>query len=328
MDEHRQNCIAALMTAKTVAAISSIQLVGDKAEEIIKNIFEPARKHRFLSGSILHGNICDDDKIIDEVIIGCEEENSFSINCHGNPIIVENILELLKKHAVKITEAGEIVSYEARRKYGDSAIKIEAEIVSVQAATLDGAKIILHQTKMGLLQTVEWWLKHIAIMEIEDIKLGAEQILADSKIASYFIEGAKIVLAGPPNSGKSTLFNYLCGKEKAIVTDIAGTTRDWLSAKIRLKKITADFFDTAGLDDVLKGQNVIDAESQKLSLEMAAKADLILYVADASNPAQTVPNLVNYFNKLIVLNKCDLVNVSADGLKISAKTGTGVKELI
>lgn len=330
MDEHQQNCFAALMTAKTVAAISSIQLVGEKAGGILKKIFKPfGKKNDFSTGSILHGNIIDGEKIIDEVIIGCEAENSFSINCHGNPIIVENILEILKKHAVKITNAEDIILYTAREKFGDNVIAVETEISAQKAETLDGAKIIQHQTKMGLLQTAQWWLKHIDVMEIEDIRSVAEQIIADSKIASYFINGARIALAGPPNSGKSTLFNYLCGKEKAIVTDIAGTTRDWLSARIRLKKIIAEFFDTAGLDEVLKGQNIIDAQSQKLSLEMASKADLILYIADASNPAEPIPNLVNYFNKLIVFNKCDLGNnVSVEGVKISAKTGTGIKELI
>ncbi|OQA03424.1 MAG: tRNA modification GTPase MnmE [Planctomycetes bacterium ADurb.Bin401] len=330
MDEHQQNCFAALMTAKTVSAISNILLVGCQARNVLDQVFKPTgTKYDFSDGTILHGNIHDDKRIVDEIILGCEGNDSFSLNCHGNPIIVENILELLKKHGAVIINAEDIISYTARKKFGDNIIAVEAEIAAQKAETLEGAKIIQHQMKMGLVQAAQWWLKHIDVMEIDDIRSAAEQIIADSKIASYFISGVKIVLAGPPNSGKSTLFNYLCGKEKAIVTDIAGTTRDWLSARIRLKKITAEFFDTAGLDDILKGKNVIDAQSQKLSLEMAAKADLILYVADASNPLEPIPNLVNYFNTLIVVNKCDLGNnVSADGVKISAKTGTGVKELI
>jgi tRNA modification GTPase len=316
--------LAGVMTAKSAAAISCVQVVGDSAEEILKKIFKASK---IQPGLILHGNIYDGDKIIDEVIIGCEAEDSFSINCHGNPIIVENILALLKKHGAKIVDAQEILAYQAHKKHSGNVIAVEAQIAIAQAATLDGAKIIQHQTKMGLLQTAEWLEKHINVMSIEDIKTAAEQVLADSKIASYFISGAKIVLAGPPNSGKSTLFNYLCGKEKAIVADIAGTTRDWLSAKIRLKNIQAEIFDTAGIDAELSQKNIIDEESQKRTAELVQNADLVIYVTDGNS---LITDFADYAEKIIIcINKCDLgMNVFADGLKISAKTGSGVKELL
>ncbi|MEN6386199.1 MAG: GTPase [Phycisphaerales bacterium] len=324
------------MTAKTVAGISSIQILGEGSEGILKSIFKANRNDKgghirtqFAAGSILHGNISDGEKIIDEVIIGCEAENSFSINCHGNPIIVENILALLKKHGVKIVEADQIVEVLAGKKHLHNIIPIEAEIAAGQAVTFEGAKIIQHQTQMGLLQTAEWLLKHLNIIDVDDMKSGAEQILADSEIASYFINGAKIVLAGPPNSGKSTLFNFLCGKEKAIVTDIAGTTRDWLSAKIRLKNIQVEIFDTAGIDEILSGKNIIDAESQKRAMELAAIADMVLYVTDGAT-SSVVPDNKTFRKKLIVcINKSDLgTNVLGDGVRISAKTGSGIKELL
>jgi len=311
------------MTAKAIAGISSIQMVGNGSGEVIGKIFK-GKNHTV--GSILHGNICDGEKIIDEVIIGCEGENSYSINCHGNPIIVENILELLKKFDVKIVDAEEIIENLAKEKFGKNIIAVEAETAAAKAATLDGAKIIQYQTKMGLLQTAEWLKKHIDLMHIEDIKVAIGQVLADSKIASYFINGTKVVLAGPPNSGKSTLFNYLCGKEKAIVADVAGTTRDWLSAKIRLKYIQAEIFDTAGLDAALSSQNVIDEQSQRRAAELAASADLVLYVTEhrTQNLEHRIQN-----KEILVFNKCDLGgNVSVDGFKVSAKTGEGVKELL
>jgi len=325
--------LAGVMTAKSAAAISCVQVVGNAAGELLKKIF---KSPEFQPGLILHGNIYDGDKIIDEVIIGCEAENSFSINCHGNPIIVENILALLKKHGAKIVDAQQVITYLARQKYGSNIIAIEAQIAIAQAATFDGVKIIQHQTKMGLLQTAEWLAKHIDVMSIEDIKIAAEQILADSKIASYFISGAKIVLAGPPNSGKSTLFNYLCGKEKAIVADIAGTTRDWLSAKIRLKNIQAEIFDTAGIDAELSRKNIIDEESQKRTAELVENADLVIYIQDIEHTpkgfccgSRTQNIELKRKNEIFVFNKCDLgTNVFADGLKISAKTGSGVKELL
>ncbi|MGD0786195.1 MAG: GTPase [Sedimentisphaerales bacterium] len=330
MESNRQNCIASLMTAKTASAISSIQLAGGGAEEILKNIFKPlGQVPSFAIGSILHGNIFDGDKLIDEVIIGCEDKDLFSINCHGNPLIVENILELIKKHGAIITEPQEVLVYLGKQKYGDNTIAIEADIVMAQSATLYGAKIIRYQTKMGLIQAANWWLDNLNALEIDDIIIGSEQVLSDSEIAKFFIRGAKIVIAGPPNSGKSTLFNYLCGKEKAIVTDIAGTTRDWLSAKIRLKNIQAEFFDTAGLDETLSEKNIIDAQSQKQAIELIKNCDLVLYVVDSTNPAKVLAGLTESLKKLVVINKCDLAgDLLADGLKISAKTGSGTKELI
>jgi tRNA modification GTPase len=323
-----QGYIASLMTAKTAAAISSIQIAGENSADVLKKIFRPLGKENaiFAEGNILHGFLFDKDKDIDEVVIGCEGKNSFSINCHGNPLIVENVFDLLKKQGVRITEPGEILAFLGRGKYGDNTIAIEAGIAITQAATLEGAKIIQHQTKMGLLQTAQWWLKNLNVLEAGDIKDSAKRILDDSKIAELFIRGAKIVIAGPPNSGKSTLFNYLCGKDKAIVTDIAGTTRDWLSAKIRLKKIAAEFFDTAGLDESLGGKNVIDAESQKQAAGHIETADLVLLVLDMTKQTEF---RLSVKNVLTVYNKCDLANnLLIDDLKISAKTGSGVKELV
>ena len=320
------------MTAKAASAISSIQLVGTDCENILKKIFKPLsdKPPVFSIGSILHGNIFDGNTPIDEVIIGCEQADCFSINCHGNPIIVENILELLKKQGAEIAEPQEILTYLGRQKHGDNTIAIEADIAETKAATIYGAKIIRHQTKMGLLQSCQWWLKNINTMQIDDIKAGAEQVLSDSKISNFFINGAKIVIAGPPNSGKSTLFNRLCGKEKAIVTDIAGTTRDWLAAKVRLKKTQAEFFDTAGLDETLSEKNIVEAQSQKQAIELIKNCDLVLYVLDCCFRGDNEPPpQVRGLNKLVVYNKCDLANnLLVDGLKISAKTGSGVKELI
>ncbi|MHB0947033.1 MAG: GTPase [Sedimentisphaerales bacterium] len=328
--------VASLLTARTSAAISSIQVAGGGAEEILKIIFKPAGKNNFdfSAGKILYGTITDSKRIIDEVVIGCEGENNFSINCHGNPLIVENILALLQKHNAQIVEPNEMMIFIGREKFGDNAIALEAEIAGAAAATLDGAKIIAEQTKDGLFKTANSWLK---IGDIEAIKKQAKQVLTDSKIANYFINGAKIVIAGSPNSGKSTLFNELCGREKALVSDIAGTTRDWLSAKIKLKKVMAEFFDTAGVDENLISQNIIDAQSQALSKGLIENADLVLLVVDGANPAMVihstgsgqVAGLTGSLEKLVVFNKCDLAgDVSIEGLNISAKTGRGVRELI
>lgn len=318
------NCFASLLTARTAAAISGIQLAGSGAEDILKVIFKPTgnKISDFSAGEILHGFVADNQKIIDEVVIGCEGKNSFSINCHGNPLIVENILALLQKHNVKNVEPAEMIFFLGREKFGDNAIAIEADVAAAGAATFDGAKIIANQTKDDLFKTANNWLK---TGDIGDIKKQAGQILADSKIANYFINGVKIVIAGVPNSGKSTLFNYLCGRERAIVSDIAGTTRDWLSAKIKLRKITAEFFDTAGLDENLTAQNAIDAQSQALANELIKNCDIILNICDAAQPGEID---FKTEKQIAVLNKCDLAKAAGGGFAISAKTGMGVQELI
>jgi len=114
------------------------------------------------------------------------------------------------------------------------------------------------------------------------------------------------------------------------MSDIAGTTRDWLSAKVRLKRITVEFFDTAGLDETLGGKNAVDAESQKQAEELIKNCDLVLYVLDSRLRGNDEPRQsVGGANQIVVYNKCDLAkNLLVDGLKISAKTGSGVKELV
>lgn len=335
MKTDSDNCIASLTTARTAAAISCVQLAGKNAEEILKTIFRPTGKAGgdFSDTNILHGFIFDSGSDIDEVIIGCEGKDNFSINCHGNPLIVENILELLKHRGARVVEPEEMMVFLGRGKYGDNAIAVEADIAAAGAASLAGVQIIAHQVKMGLFNTAQGWLKNMEVLQIEDIIACAEEILKDSRVADFFIRGAKVAIAGAPNSGKSTLFNYLCGREKAIVTDIAGTTRDWLSAKIRLKKITAEFFDTAGLDEGLKEKNIIDAQSQKQAVELAKNCDIVLVISDAAKKDKSTEIGFEAKKRIAVFNKCDLIDKSAAaglpyGVKISAKTGARVNELI
>jgi tRNA modification GTPase len=146
------------------------------------------------------------------------------------------------------------------------------------------------------------------------------------------IEGCTVVLAGPPNSGKSTLFNSLCGKARAIVTDTKGTTRDWVSAWCRMERLSVELIDTAGLDAAVAGSD-IDSESQARAADMLKKADVVLLVLDASEAAEAIDYDFADKKVVTVLNKIDMpvkldTSGSDDVVSISAKEGTGLEIIV
>jgi tRNA modification GTPase len=152
-----------------------------------------------------------------------------------------------------------------------------------------------------------------------------------------------MVLSGPPNSGKSTLLNCLCGKQKAIVTDIRGTTRDWVGARCRIGSLSVELIDTAGLDEepVATSQNILEKKSQQKTAQILEQADLVLLVLDNSQPVNQLDGqlIEKIAGKkiLTVLNKSDLPTgfdtgklprILADTVRISAKLSTGIENLI
>jgi len=334
---------AAVMTGKAAAAISTIQLFGDSAEAIIKKIFEPAKtkQPKFVVGKILLGTISDGDVPIDQVTIGCEAPNSFAIHCHGNPLIVEMIMQLLQRCGAKLITAEQLLAKTLDAKKNLGTIALEAKLAQLQAKTIQGTKIIANQIETGLTKKVEKWLQSINETQLDEISDEAGQTLKDSQIAKLIIAGCKVVIIGPPNSGKSTLLNCLAGRQKAIVTDIKGTTRDWVSATCRIEPLSIEFFDTAGLDEKLSADSdTIEKAAQQKSVEILEQADLVLIVLDNSQPVEQLDKflLKKVANKrvLTVINKSDLP-AKFDTTKlpeslgrtvlISAKFGTGIEEL-
>lgn len=320
------------MTAKGAAAISSIQLIGEQASEILKDIFRPTGKDAcFETGKILLGDIVDGTEVIDQVVIGCEGENNFTINCHGNPLIVELVMELLCERGAEVTGPEKILEIISKTKNGEDTIATEKDIAMTTVKTLAGAGIINRQTKMGLKSVCQWWLDNIDKIQIEDIREGADHILQHSRIAGYIIQGVRIVLAGPPNSGKSTLLNRLCGSEKAIVTDIAGTTRDWVTGHYHSDLLSMELVDTAGLDKKLSVADNVDSQSQKRAKQLLRQCDLVLLVLDGQNDVEDLK--FSGQKVLVVLNKSDLGKTPGEkifpwAVTVSAKTGDGIKKLI
>jgi tRNA modification GTPase len=336
---------AAVMTGKGTGAISTIQVVGDSAEALINKVFEPRynRPTTLRPGKILLGQIANGDETIDEVVIGCETTHSFAINCHGNPLIVADIMKLLARNGVTLLTRQELLAKMLFEQKHTSTIELEAALTQPRVKTLEGTKIIANQVNAGLSKKAKDWLTNINTMSLKKIKPEAEQVLVASRTAKLIIAGCKIVLTGPPNTGKSSLLNYLAGKQKAIVTNVKGTTRDWVTAQCKIPPLFAELIDTAGLDERLlsASRQAVEKLSQQKAAELLNKADLILLVLDNSQTANQLDNIAidKIADKkiLTVLNKSDLPTelepnelpkILANTVKISAKLGTGVENLL
>jgi len=338
------SAFAAVMTGKGTGAISTIQLFGDSAEEILKKIFKlaSAKPPEFKTGKILLGTICDGAELIDQVTIGCEASSSFAIHCHGNPLIVEMIMQLLQRCGAKLETSEQLLAKVLAAQKPIGAIALEAKLAQLQAKTIQGAKIIANQANAGLTKKAEEWRQNINAMSLNEITCEAKLILKNSQIAKLIIFGCQVAIIGPPNSGKSTLLNYLAGRQKAIVTNIKGTTRDWISATCRIEPLSIEFIDTAGLDEKLSAHSdTIEKAAQQKSIEILEQADLVLLVLDNSQPTEQLNKslLTKVANKkvLTVLNKSDLPakfdtaklpKILDNTVLISAKFGTGIEALI
>jgi small GTP-binding protein len=252
-------------------------------------------------------------------------------------------MQLLGKYGVTLITTEQILAKILAAEKFTGTIELEANLAQIKAKTIEGAKIIINQIDAGLVSKAKAWQKNINETSLDEIACEAEQILQRSQPAKLIMYGCTIVLAGPPNTGKSTLLNYLAGKPKAIVTDIKGTTRDWVSARCQIGLLSAEVIDTAGLDERLAvlPKNTIEEQAQEKSLQMLRAADLVLLVLDSS---QTIDQFDNQLlekiagkRMLTVLNKSDLParldtkklpQVLAEKMEISAKFGTGVENLL
>ncbi len=323
--------IAAVTTAKGTGPITTIELFGITAKQIISDIFKSKTKSELEPGKIILGSIETTDRTIDQVIVACESMNSFVINCHGNPIIVSDIMKLLESKGAQPVVDEKLLTAKLSARTTLNSIEIEASLAIPKIKTLPATKLLLAQPDL-LAQKVKSWLNE----DIEDIKKQAKDLLYLSKKVKPLLFGAKIILAGPPNSGKSTLLNVIAGKQKAITTNIKGTTRDYVTADCVIGNIFAELIDTAGLDSSLNN-NHLDQAAQNKSTQLIEDSDLILLILDA-NQAETsltddLHKIIDCQNTIIVLNKSDLpqkLNLPATDspkINISAKTGDSINNL-
>ncbi len=332
---------AAVMTGKGIGAIAAVQLFGSSSQTVIEKIFKSAgtKPAEFQPGKILLGTIADGDETIDQVTIGCEGQNCFSVNCHGNPLIVADIMKLLEKNGAEPLTAEQMHYKLLSEDNTPNSIAIEAKLAIARAKTLEGTMILTNQIDSGLSKTANRWLENIDSTPPAKIAAEAADILDAGKTAKLIIFGCKTVLAGPPNTGKSTLLNLLSGRDRSIVTDIEGTTRDYVTAACQTGPLSVQLIDTAGLAGPIT-KNSIDLESQKKTIDLLDDADLILLVLDISEPntqldEQLIGKLADR-KTLTILNKSDLParfdpaklpQSLRNTVKISAKFATGIERL-
>jgi len=307
----------------------------------LRKIFKPTGTGPagFETGQILLGTIIDDSEVIDQVTLGCEGSDNFAIHCHGNPLIVEMIMELLRKRGASLVTAEQLLAETLAAQGKINTIAIEARLAQPRARTIEGTKIIANQSRAGFAEMAQRWLDSMGENSLDQIKAEASRILHNSQAAKLIMYGCTAVLTGPPNSGKSTLLNYLAGRQKAIVTDIKGTTRDWVEATCQIGSLSVTFVDTAGLDEEpSESQQAVEYAARKKAAKILGQADIILLVLDSSGPADELDDeLIEKISDkqvITVLNKSDLpAELKASGLprfltepvRISAKEGAGIE---
>ncbi len=370
----RTDTIAAIATAMTSAGIGIVRISGEEAVSITDKIFKK-KSGKTLSEcnthTIHYGHIHDGEEVIDEVMVllmrgphTYTREDTVEIDCHGGVYVMKRILETVIKYGARPAEPGEFT----KRAFLNGRIDLsQAEsVIDVINAKNDFAlKSSMKQLSGSLSNAVKEIrgeiLHEIAFIEsalddpehislegypeelksiIEVSSANVEKLLATSDNGRILKEGISTVIVGKPNAGKSSLLNTLVGEERAIVTNIAGTTRDVLEEQINLNGIVLNIIDTAGIretDDIVEKIGVDKAK------KYLADADLVIYVVDTSTKLDDndyeIMELLKGRQAIVLMNKSDLnalttiddvrthVDKDCNIISISAKEQTGIDEL-
>ena len=352
-----QDTIAAISTGMTNSGIGIVRISGSEALEIADRVYKGKETITEVPTHTIHyGHVMDGDETVDEVLVMVMRgprtftgEDTVEINCHGGTYVVSRVLETVLKAGARPAEAvGDLIASQNEYALQSSISQLKGSVKNRIKEIRE--KIIYHT---AFIETALDDPEHISVDGYgEVLKEAAEEVidqlkeLIDSSDDGRIMkEGIQTVILGKPNAGKSSLLNILAGHDRAIVTDIEGTTRDVLEEQIRLQGLTLNIIDTAGIrqtDDIVEKMGVDKAK------EYAKEADLIIYVVDASRNLdendEKIFDLIYDKRTVILLNKSDLDTVvteemireriSQKGVQkqipviaISAKEEQGIKEL-
>ena len=365
--------IAAIATAPGEGGIGIIRISGEKSLQVAQSIFKSKSGKMikdYNARTLIYGTVVDNEKVIDEVLVAYMKgpnsytaEDVIEINCHGGFISVKKILELILSKGVRLAEAGEFT----KRAFLNGRIDLsQAEAIT---------DVIKSKTDMAH-EVAQSQLEGSLAKKIKDLRMNVTEVLAHLEVSIDFAEedveeityqtleekalelrneikklydtaesgkilrdGLKTVIVGKPNVGKSSLLNSILGENRAIVTDIAGTTRDVIEEFVNIKGIPLKIVDTAGIRET---EDVVEKIGVEKSRESFSTADLVIMVLDASRKLseEDMEILESLKNKktIVLLNKMDLepqielekieefVN-SEDIIKISALKHQGIEEL-
>lgn len=340
--------IVAISTALQEGAIAIIRLSGVDAIEIVNKIFDKDLSQK-ASHTITYGMIYDGDKPIDEVLVSVFKapksfttEDVVEINCHGGLFVTKTILRLCLRHGARLARPGEFT----QRAYLNGRIDLsQAESIqdlieasnSTQASKavssiLGSVKHLMEPLVEDMIQILANIEVNIDYPEYEDVTIMTHEkilpmcrnwytkisdIIQVSENALSIKEGIQVAIIGKPNVGKSSLLNALLKEERAIVSDIQGTTRDVVSGTIRLNQYTLHLHDTAGIRET---EDRIEQVGIEKSRQMIEKSQLVIVLLDGSRPLDeeddTLLKMSESYNRLVVVNKSDLKK--SDQINISA----------
>jgi len=362
----KKDTIAAIATAMSNSGIGIVRVSGTESIDIVKKIY---KGKKLTDHAIHYGYIVDGEETIDEVLVMIMKgphsftgEDTVEINCHGGVYVVKRILETVIKYGARPAEPGEFT----KRSFLNGKMDLsQAEAVidiinskneyalknsvsqlkgNVQKKIKEIRAEILYHT--AFIETALDDPEHINVdgygdklrMTVDKLLEEIDKLLKSSDNGRIIKEGIRTVIVGKPNAGKSSLLNVLVGEERAIVTDIAGTTRDILEEAINLHGISLNVMDTAGIRDT---EDIVEKIGVNKAKEQVSEADLIIYVVDASRELDQndydIIEMIRDKKSIILLNKSDLTAVVTKKMiqsyidkpmiEISAKEERGIEEL-
>lgn len=351
--------IAAISTAMSASGIGIVRISGENAMDVIAKIYRSKNGKKdirtVVSHTIHYGFIYDGEEVVDEVLVMIMRgphtytgEDTVEIDCHGGVYAMKRVLETVLKNGAVIAEPGEFT----KRAFLNGRLDLsqaEAVMDVIQAKNSMALKSSVEQLKGSVQRAVKEirarLLHQIAYIEtalddpehfdltgypqelqkiVEKESENISELLKTADDGRMIQEGIKTVILGKPNAGKSSLLNFLVGEDRAIVTEIAGTTRDILEEYISLNGITLRVIDTAGIRET---EDVVEKIGVGKAKQMAENADLILYVVDSSLPLddndREIMELLSGRKSIVIYNKTDL-EAAVDIEELKEKTGSPV----